>query len=127
MARRKKRLPPSKKRYMEENPTVSIVLTRKYGLKQFIDTYMYNHNHKSYGKAVKELLTWCRYVYPKNRVFTEDDISFPFTLTNDNNLKQFVEWFMKRNGIDNYGEAIIRLLNLIKNAEKEYENIKRQE
>jgi len=120
MPRRRKRLSPSKKRYMEENPTVSIVLTKKDGLKPFIDSYIsehrysYDYHSNNYGKAVKELLLWCKHVYPKGRVCTKDDIFIPFILNHD--LKHTVERVMKTIGTTKYEDGIIYLLKIANDA-----------
>jgi hypothetical protein len=117
MVRQKKKLPPSKKNYMEQNPTVSIVLTKKNGLKPFIDIYKYRNKCDSYGKAVKELLLWCKIFRPEGGIMKKGEVFIALTLNHD--LKQFIEWYMKKSGANSYEDAMIRLLIFFNDARHE--------
>lgn len=119
MARRKKRLPPSKKRYMEENPIVSIALTKKSGLKQFVKYYMEKYALESYGQATKKLLLLCMSSYPKGEADSKYHVSFSL----DPKFKKFLDWYLANSGLQTYSEAVEQF---VRHASETFEHIDRK-
>ena len=105
---RRKKIPPSKQRYIKENPIVSIALTKKSGLKQFVKYYMEKYALESYGQATKKLLLLCMSSYPKEEAGSEYHISFFL----DPKFKDFFAWYMGNAEIKdkNYNAAVKRLI-----------------
>lgn len=102
---RRKKIPPSKQRYIKRNPTVSVMLSAKLGLKQFIDSYMKVHGLSSRGQAVKKLLLLSMSL-PQEEAGSEYHISFFL----EPKFKDLFAWYMKNKELKSYNDAVKQLI-----------------
>ncbi len=105
---RRRKIPPSKQRYIKRNPIISICITEQSGLKQFLDSYMRTHDLSSRGQAVKELLLLSMSSYLPQEAGSGHHISFFL----DPKFKDFFVWYMESAEIKdkNYNAAVKRLI-----------------